>query len=176
MRIGMNRVRLIFILCLFVVAGAGSLYLRKTNECKGAGLISTIHQRPLYVEKGEPIELEIGLDHWGPTNCITPEQMEGGRPKNLFSDVQCHFKLQAEAAYTAVPMTLIRDDMKPDSYHLYYRCAIPPLDFETNIAKMDYYFDWSWNGSYEKQEQLPVSIFTPIVSREQLEQYSKSNK
>ena len=145
----------ILALCLGIaVVAGGAWYFTNMAKCFSSGG-GVNFLPPVSIVSSQPLDLDVTLHTWGDNSCISDKYWEDDVPRNIFTNVQCHYRLSGEADYKSAAMTLLNDKVDDMSYRATYRCAIPPQK-AVAPANLEYYFDYGWADNIQTLTQKPV--------------------
>ncbi len=145
---------LIGIVLLIAGGVAAGSYAQHASKCFAAGGGAEFLP-PASMSKNRPLTLELTLTTWGENSCINEKYWQGDVPRDIFTDVQCHYRVQGAPQFTDAKMELIRDEATPSSYRALYRCTVPA---QSSGTELEYYFDYRWPDQVHTLQQKPIPI------------------
>ncbi len=150
-----STIGLVVILMLATLGGVG-WYFNYLSRCLASGG-GTGFEPPAAMAQNEPLLLELTLNRWGHNSCIDKKYWVKDSPRNIFTDVQCHYRVSGDEDYTPQKMQLVMESTDDASYLATYRCVVPPQTGKAG-SQLEYFFDYRWPDDLHKLEQPPLPI------------------
>ena len=114
------------------------------SGCSLAGGGGCVHLPPSNVKAGAPIALKIEF---------TVSGKASGPLDKRYTGVTCHYRDSAKPGFQTVAATVLSADEKT----MVAVMLIPPASI-TGATQIDYYFDFLFDGIYNRRNEAPLKI------------------
>ena len=114
------------------------------SGCSLAGGGGCVHLPPSNIKAGAPIALKIEFTVFGKAS---------GPLDKRYTHVTCHYRDSAKTEFQTVAATILSADEKA----MIAVIVIPPASI-TDATQIDYYFDFLFDGIYNRRNETPLKI------------------
>lgn len=112
--------------------------------CSFAGGGGCVHLPPTNVKAGAPIALHLEFTVFGKAS---------GPLDKRYTHITCHYRDSAKTEFQTVAATVLSADEKTMT-----AVTVIPPEAITGAAQIDYYFDFLFDGVYNRRNEAPLKI------------------
>ena len=105
--------------------------------CAGGG--GSVHHPPDHIEAGQPTVIKLSFSVWGSGG--------GWDLARRYTQILCHYRHGGDQHFQSIPATIVSSDKQ----RMTVEFVIPPQQPISEADILDYYFDFLFDGHYNKR-------------------------